>query len=890
MKKYKLICLMVILVLSLQAKPQSLQSALTIAGNFLEARQQDGQIIENYTIADQSGNLVYIFNLEPAGFVAISADNNVYPVIAYSYKKALKEADHADNVFFTLLKWDVRERLAYYKDKPNEAHKNNLIWSDYIAGNFISRNFQQWPAAGTTITDGWIETTWNQSGVFNQMCPIDNSGERSVVGCVATAMAMIIDFHAHVGDVSFDDSDDYASGWWNPIYIDDDYLERDFPSFPELNVYLDELKDHYQNDIYLTSQDKAALSFSCGVSVEMGYSSQGSGAWTSDVAIALLNKFDYDSATWIDNYGSSFYAQLSQNMIEMRPAEMSIATSSGEGGHAIIVDGYNTDDFYHLNYGWGESNSTCWYLLPSGMPHGYENGIIGGAVMEIEGGEIPINVSGNVLVTGQSPVGTHITLEGEKFYECYITEVNGSFELPSVLEGIYTATALLDERVYYQQLENVLIDEDNNYIFFNLGHYEYLSGNVTAPIDPEGCTIRLYSEEDVAYEGTVCSNGYYTIADVLPGDYWATASLNGNYFESKPIQVTLEDQNEDFSLQEYAGNIGFGYDTTGPTGIWGLGPDYSISCAVKLTPAELSCHQDDLLAKVRFKSPIAQDEGEISVQIWQDEILLDETEVTAYEKHEWITQDLNNFIEIETDTEYYVGYHIHTQTGELAYYDNGPRVSGKGAFFRVNNWVELPTSNNDYNFCIEPVIITMDFGTVSGNVLLDGGNGNVDDVCVSSSFYSCHPDDSGDFEIDLNPGNYELTAQLIDYIPQSISGIDVQTGDELFDYDFTLVYSLFNDEDQIVSATRLIGNYPNPFNPTTEIYYQIAESAYTKISVYNIKGQQVRTLVNEIKTPGSHRINWDGLDKNNRRVNSGVYFYSLETSDHKSARKMILIK
>ncbi len=95
-----------------------------------------------------------------------------------------------------------------------------------------------------------------------------------------------------------DDSDDYVSGYNAPyIYIDDDHDTLDFPSWPELNILLDELRTYYVTNTPLNNEMKAVVSFAGGVSVEMNYSSDGSGAYCSDVASALLYKFDYDTAT-----------------------------------------------------------------------------------------------------------------------------------------------------------------------------------------------------------------------------------------------------------------------------------------------------------------------------------------------------------------------------------------------------------------------------------------------------------------------------------------------------------------------------------------------------------------------------------------------------------------
>ncbi len=131
-----------------------------------------------------------------------------------------------------ILQEDVSKRLSYSKIDNTRREQNNLKWEQFQRGIESRTDFEQWPAGGTAGTDGWVETTWNQSGVYNAFCPLDNGGERSVVGCTATAMAMIMDFHKHIGTVSFNDSDDYVS-WSQGMHIDNDHEERDYPAFPE---------------------------------------------------------------------------------------------------------------------------------------------------------------------------------------------------------------------------------------------------------------------------------------------------------------------------------------------------------------------------------------------------------------------------------------------------------------------------------------------------------------------------------------------------------------------------------------------------------------------------------------------------------------------------------
>ena len=85
-------------------------------------------------------------------------------------------------------------------------------------------------------------------------------------------------------------------------------------------------------------------------------------------------------------------------------------------------------------------------------------------------------------------------------------------------------------------------------------------------------------------------------------------------------------------------------------------------------------------------------------------------------------------------------------------------------------------------------------------------------------------------------------------------------------------------------------NYPNPFNPTTKINYSLNENSKVSLKVYNIKGQKVKTLIDEKMEAGEHSIIWNGRDSNSNRVGSGIYFYKLKAGDFQKVKKMLLLK
>jgi hypothetical protein len=132
----------------------------------------------------------------------------------------------------------------------------------------------------------------------------------------------------------------------------------------------------------------------------------------------------------------------------------------------------------------------------------------------------------------------------------------------------------------------------------------------------------------------------------------------------------------------------------------------------------------------------------------------------------------------------------------------------------------------------------------------------------------------------LPNGYYEWTLQAVD---ASYTGGPVASG--TFNIGVTGI-----DSPAIPFSFRLEQNFPNPFNPTTTIHYQMPEPGEVRLTVYNSLGQQVRTLVNTYQPAGRYAIQWDGRNQSGLQVASGTYFYEISTGTFSAIRKMMLLK
>ncbi|MBN2280792.1 MAG: C10 family peptidase [Candidatus Marinimicrobia bacterium] len=99
-----------------------------------------------------------------------------------------------------------------------------------------------------------------------------------------------------------------------------------------------------------------------------------------------------------------------------------------------------------------------------------------------------------------------------------------------------------------------------------------------------------------------------------------------------------------------------------------------------------------------------------------------------------------------------------------------------------------------------------------------------------------------------------------------------------------------DETEDIPTVFQLFQNFPNPFNPSTQIVYSIPENCPVQLAIYNIRGQKVTTLVEGYRPAGNYRIEWSGTDEQGNRVPAGIYFYILDSENHRIYRKMLLVK
>ncbi len=300
-----------------------------------------------YTQTDTETSLpgVYVFTSPDSGFVLASADDNAPALLGYGNNF------DTDNMPANFRYWieGYAQQVQYLSSHPESA---------------ITTNSDR-PTIPTLIT-----TQWNQFKPYNNLCPIDETGNRSLTGCVATAMAQIINYHKWpaengIGTHSYE---------WNGQILSFDYSSTKFDWENMLDTY--DLYYSYYTDEQANAV--ATLMYAAGVSVDMDYSAEASATSSCIVAQAFFDNFGY-GANWIDreyftteNWDKIIYDELAAS----RPV-LYCGYSEDAGGHAFICDGYEGNSYYHINWGWGGTSDGAYLLSllnPDGSPFKFTQG------------------------------------------------------------------------------------------------------------------------------------------------------------------------------------------------------------------------------------------------------------------------------------------------------------------------------------------------------------------------------------------------------------------------------------------------------------------------------------------------------------------------------------
>ena len=329
------------------------EQARNVAKNFMIERIVNQQINWNadnlsmndvITIETEGQPAIYVFSNNGNGFILISAEDALTPVLGYAYEGTFAAPGFNKNLDGLL--YDYIEQVKFVRtnamDAPADVQNQWFTYSNKESDFSI--------LADTTTVGPLITSMWNQDNPYNEFCPSDPAGPGGHVyaGCVATAMCMVMNYYKY--PVTGNGQHSYnASGYGTQTA---NYGATTYEW------------DAMQNTVGSVSGQgipaNALLQYHAGVAVNMMYAPDGSGAYSADVPYALKTYFKYSPAIQYVTRGGYTVTNWENMLIEQLDALKPIYYSgqSPDGGHAWVCDGYQkigTSTMFHFNFGWGGS-------------------------------------------------------------------------------------------------------------------------------------------------------------------------------------------------------------------------------------------------------------------------------------------------------------------------------------------------------------------------------------------------------------------------------------------------------------------------------------------------------------------------------------------------------
>ncbi|GHT28286.1 hypothetical protein AGMMS49574_02300 [Bacteroidia bacterium] len=323
------------------------------------------QLVYTATKADASGlrsaarPLFYIYNVgDGDGFVAVSGDDIVAPILAFADKGGFNATSMPSNLRLWLQGYE--KEIAYSIAKGDTASaKVRKEWEGLLTGT---------PSVNEKATVLLPTVEWDQMEPYNNLCPID-SGITSPTGCVATAMGIIMKYYEWPANGV--GSNSYSTNT-NKIR-----LHENFNVTYNWSNMLDKYEYNRNKPNWNGAQGSAVatLLYHCGVASYMDYGHESSGTSEWDAVAAMINNFGYDKSLYLarrDLYTKSEWDKLLQEELnEGRPLLYGGVTSNLDEGHQFVIDGYSPN-YYHVNWGWG-GWSNGFYRLNSLDPDNNDN-------------------------------------------------------------------------------------------------------------------------------------------------------------------------------------------------------------------------------------------------------------------------------------------------------------------------------------------------------------------------------------------------------------------------------------------------------------------------------------------------------------------------------------
>lgn len=433
MKRFYFLFLVAFFFSNSFSKPVLQSHAAIVAKNIFFERVKEFDLPDyNNLVADlyyiekeNDLNLFYIFNFTGNinGYVIVSADDILFPIIGYSFEGIFDnlKISPALNDWLISRKKEIMYAIEH-QYKPDETIVNE--WKR-LAIMPIGRSYRS--------VSPLITAKWGQGKYYNRNCPQDAAAPssqdgRTLVGCVAIAMGQIMKYFQSPATGS--GSHSYYHSTYGTLSANFGMTTYNWSNMP--------------NTLSSHNSDVATLLYHCGVSVEMNYGISGSSAYPSDAAYALTNYFGYVSTIQKkdkNNFSTSTWENMLKTELDNGQPMLYFGYGSS-GGHAFVCDGYqgSSNNHFHFNWGWDGYLDGYFYvssLNPGTMDFTNNQGAIMGIKPGVNSGAVislydDIDVTPDTLVQYQAgsvwvKLANLSTIDFTGDYRCAIYTLSGQF-------------------------------------------------------------------------------------------------------------------------------------------------------------------------------------------------------------------------------------------------------------------------------------------------------------------------------------------------------------------------------------------------------------------------------------------------------------------------------
>lgn len=847
MKKILFTILFLIFSISIFAKPVSEAKAKEVALNFLKNNTNSTVLNQvrslnlSYTLKSTTGNdldvqtIIYVFNIDNSGFIIISGDDSVIPVLGYSDENVFV----SESMPINFKKWleNYKNEILYVitnKIKPTEEINKQWSTSSYRRSNLQTQN--------NNSVNPLIQTRWNQAPYYNALCP-----GGSVTGCVATAMAQIMKF-------------------WNYPATGTGFYSYNHSQYGTLSANFGNTTYQWNsmpNIVSSSNNAVATLMYHCGVSVDMNYSPQSSGAAGAiKVQPALNNYFGYQNSSIAEksNYNDSQWILLLKTELDAGRPIYHEGIGSG-GGHAFVCDGYDNNNFFHFNWGWGGQQDGYFQinsLNPGSLGIGGGSGGYNSNQKIVKGIQPPASaINYNLaLYNFVTPSATSIG-----YGNAFTVSTNIANYGTSNFTGDYTIAAFDNSGVFVDYIEtktNLNLPSQNAYtndlVFSTTGLFSLLPGTYTLGLfyRPTGGNWKVvqnngsyvnFPQITVINPNPLKLNSVITVSPSTTLTQGQSASVNLNvvnngsstFYGQYKVGLFKLDGTwvQDISTLNEVNGLPVGYTYTSPF--------------LTFSTSLINANPGTYLVALQHKTNSGNWEltGSTSTFINPIKVTVIEAPYLAdiYENNDTFNQAYNlpftfsnNNANVNT-----IGSNAHLGT-DFDYYK-----------------IVLPSG---YNYTISPRIHDS-FNSANGNTYtLDAlFSYSTDGVNWSSAF-----DDVIPSNITINNGG-----TVYFHCAPYFQG---EKGTYLLDINLTRTATLSLDDNVILNNIKL---YPNP--TTSKVFFDNSIVNFTELSVYNYLGQEVKRSSFKTYEP-NQEIDLSSLS-------SGVYILKFIKENNISSFKII---